>query len=214
MELPLGAGPKALRKENGVSPSVNVLEYSLYRDLLVAGLDDGSLSIRSVYNPDYFARILMHDGDRGHITGAKISYDDNFILSVGTDGLLVVYNLKKGPLADEAKVRAATTALTQFSSLTHEEPYVYGNEDAAEGSVDVVTGFHKVESSSKNAGEAIVDPAVNKLEGPDITDTGAYSIQDAKLKVGCRTNLVVGMLRGIWLNASGEEVVRWLADYF
>ena len=184
MELPLGAGPRALRKENPLPPSVNTLGYNLSRDLLVAGLDDGSLTLRSLANPDFFARILMHDGDRGHLNAAATSHDDTFVLSVGSDGLLVVYNLKKGQMVEEAKTRAATAARAIQESLEEQDGYVFKKEDAEEGSTEVISGFPKVESSTKSPNETIPDPAATKAELPDILDTGAYSIQDAKLKVG------------------------------
>lgn len=182
-EYPLGLGPRAMQKEGAVPPSADCMEYSLSREVLITGADDGSISLRSVQNPDFFSRIQMHDGDRGHVVSVATSFDENFVLSAGADGLLVVYNLKKGQLMEEAKTRAATMARQLAEGAVPDEDYVYGKEDAAEGSADVVPGFPHAESSTKSLAEATLDPAAEQVEAPDITDPSAYSIQDAKLKV-------------------------------
>lgn len=181
-ELPLGKGPRAQQEEGAVPPSALSLRFNVRKDLLVTGSDDGSVSVRPLSSPDFFIRLLQHDGDRGHVVSAVTSHDDCFLLSAGSDGLLVVSNLKKDTLVEEARVRTAAKE-AEAAAAVADPDYVFQKEDAEEGSTVVVPGFVHVDSSTTSAQEQVPDAMVSKAEGPDITDPAAYSIQDAKLKV-------------------------------
>jgi WD40 repeat protein len=190
-EWPLGVGPRATQEEDATPPSAVSLRYNANKDLIITGSDDGSVSVRSVSCPHFFARLLNHDGDRGHVISAITSYDDAFLLSAGTDGLLVVSNLRKDTLTQEAQARQvlldkeaeAEAAAAEAEAASRDPYYVYMKEDPEEGSTAVLPGFVHVESSTKAAQEELPDAMVRKAVNADITDPAAYSIQDAKLKV-------------------------------
>jgi hypothetical protein len=170
-------------------PAAVSLRLNQSSDLLITGCDDGSVSVRGAKCPGFFARVLGHDGDRGHVISAVTSFDDTFLLSAGRDGLLVVYNLNRETLLAEATTRSAQrdaeeAAAAAARAEAERDPFhVYMKDDPEEGSTAVLPGFTHVESSTKAAMEDLPDAMVRKHANSDITDPAAYSIQDAKLKV-------------------------------
>ena len=190
-EYLVGDGPKALQAEGAVPPAVISLRMSLSKELVVTGADDGSVGVRSLKDPDYFIRVFQHDGDRGHVVSAVTSYEDSFLLSAGTDGLLVVHNLAKPKLLEEARVNAVAqqareaeaVAAAAAAAAAKDPDYMYIKDDAGEGNNEVVPGFPAAESATMGPNEFTPDSIVRKPEGAEITDAAAYSIQDAKLKV-------------------------------
>lgn len=192
----MGLGPRAYEAEDegGAQPSVVSMRLSMSKDLLITGTDDGSIGVRSVLAPEFFARLLQHDGDRGHVVAAVASYDETFLLSAGTDGLLVVYNLRKSDLTEEANVRTALGVAERGLETPIDPEYAFQREDV-EGSNQVAVGFIEKDSSTKTPADIDAN-TVNNQEPVDITDPSTYSIQDAKLKV--RTSwrgFVLGMGR-------------------
>jgi hypothetical protein len=184
-EAPAGLGPRAMQVDGAKPPGIISMRYSKSKEMLVTGSDDGSLSVRSPDALEFFARMQMHDGDRGAVVAAVISFDDHFVLSAGLDGLMAVYSIRRAELLEEAKSRAAILAREALDAVADPE-YAFQKEDAEEGSTAVPPGFTHVDSSTRTAEEHAPDHMIRKQEPTDISDPSAYSIQDAKLKVSFR----------------------------
>jgi hypothetical protein len=54
-------------------------------------------------NPKNFLSIKQHDGHTGKVTCAKLSFDERFIVSAGTEGLIFVHTLDKFMIQQESK---------------------------------------------------------------------------------------------------------------
>lgn len=61
---------------------------------LITGCADGSVSIRATQYPSVFIRCVGHNSVCGGVSVAALSFDDNYALSVGMDGVLVVHRIR------------------------------------------------------------------------------------------------------------------------
>ena len=77
-----------------------LLLYSIFislgwsKELLVTGFADGSGTIRSVLNPHMYVRFLAHNSACGGTSVTAMSFDDNYVVSAGGDGVLVVHRVR------------------------------------------------------------------------------------------------------------------------
>ena len=104
----VGAGPRAFQKDMAAPPVVGALCYASSKQRLLTGANDGS-AVRqsgSEGSPLEFAylRLMAHDGDHGTVTGVALSFDNNFVLSAGNDGLLIVFRLQHEVIEEAAKL--------------------------------------------------------------------------------------------------------------
>eukprot|EP00741_Cyanophora_paradoxa_P024459 tig00022075_g23616.t1 len=113
---------------------------------------DGSVQVRWVSAPERYWHAPVHDSINGHVADVALSFDDQYLLSVGQDGSFFVYRV----------------AAHEFLAAPETEGVVLR---APEPRVDLV---------DSEDGEQVV-PGAEEVE-PDITDSKQYSIQEDKLK--------------------------------
>lgn len=142
---------KAIDMPKGVP--CTYFDYSFSRDFIIAGLRNGSYLIWSAENEKKFMEIKMHDGHRGAITSAKLNPKENYILSVGKDGIFSVQNFNR----EAAKMYSQ--ALMPGDDVTF---------------VNEMDGFETMETEQPLK--------AREDESEDITDPEALSIQEQKLR--------------------------------
>lgn len=80
-------GKEALRQ-----PVITNIQYSKAKHFMCMGASDGSMSLRPSSYPETFIRIQGHTGS---VTGTGFSFDENFCLSAGADGGLMIYRVQR-----------------------------------------------------------------------------------------------------------------------
>ena len=128
-------------------------DYTYSQDFLIAGMSNGSYIIWSTESEKKFLEIKMHDGHRGAIRSVKFNWKENYVLSVGKDGLLNVQNINR----EAIKMFAQT--------LMPGEDVTFINE---------MDGFETLET------EQILK--AREDESDDISDPEALSIQEQKIR--------------------------------
>jgi WD40 repeat protein len=64
------------------------------KEYLISGSSDGSVSVRPAKHPGVFVRFMAHNGMCGGVSAASLSFDDNYVVSAGLDGVLVVHRVR------------------------------------------------------------------------------------------------------------------------
>jgi WD40 repeat protein len=161
-------------------PTVTCMGFSKSKAFLTQGCSDGSIIVRPVSGLESFARIVGHNGDLTHCT---TSFDDNYVLSTGKDGILGVHRISSAAIISDGTILSKNYQAGVYSNGNHvkskassipNEPeflsYVYEDEVR-----NVLTKFPTLPS---------VGPLeVRQTEGEaDDVSSSSYSIQDAKLK--------------------------------
>ena len=159
-----------------IVPKTHDLRYSSSGNFLLSTSDDGSATVRSSDALGYFVRYKVH-GVTG-ATGSCLSWDDEFYLSVGEDGLLVIYRLNPEGVASAGK-RAAAANSVQDHETDMESTIAF--TDSGETSTPPA-GMDEIFSSDAEGVEKARLHAEKMAQIEDITDSNAYSIQDEKLK--------------------------------
>ena len=149
--------------------------YSSSKKFVVTTFDDGSVTVRPNEELGFFTKYTIHESSSGGSSGAALSFDDEFLLSVGFDGLLAIHRLNPQGVTDAA-VKAKGGAKIEETLPDS----LFNFEDSGEGSSIPPEGFQEVFSSSKEGQEKAAAAAAAAVE--DITDDAAYSIQDEKLR--------------------------------
>ena len=128
-------------------------DFSYSGDFLIAGCKNGSYYIWTNENDKKYMEVKTHDGHRGSIRSVKMNCKENYVLSVGDDGLLNVENINR-------------EAIKMYA-----QALVPGDD------VDFITemdGFETMETEQKV--KARDDPS------EDIVDPESLSIQEQKLR--------------------------------
>ena len=55
------------------------------------------MAIRPVKSPSVFVRFVAHNGTCGGVTAAATSFDDNYAITAGGDGVLMVHRIRYVP---------------------------------------------------------------------------------------------------------------------
>ena len=55
---------------------------------------DGSVAVRPVNYPSLFVRFVAHNGTCGGVSAAAVSFDDNYAVTAGVDGVLLVHRIR------------------------------------------------------------------------------------------------------------------------
>ncbi|CAK8998816.1 Cilia- and flagella-associated protein 44 (WD repeat-containing protein 52) [Durusdinium trenchii] len=179
----------------GVFNSCTTLEPTWSQNFLINGGSDGSVRIRPLKEPQCFVHTRLHDGRNGEITRACTSFDDTFLLSAGTDGVLFVSRVNPNGVqqtcattsskpGNRIKAKKARIALAENPEAAKEAaapdairpiPEVVSHEKA------IGLGFPPTEDpQTADAHDPAAEAAME--EAIDIVDPSAYSIQDDKLK--------------------------------
>ena len=119
-ERPLKAveTPKSLIEYLGRSPT---------GDMVVSGFANGSYYVRWADNQEIALEIKMHDGHRGGVRCVRFNPKENYVVSVGNDGLMFVYNLNRDGIKAAATESDSSGATMMYETegverLNLEEP--------------------------------------------------------------------------------------------
>jgi len=128
-------------------------DYSLSRDFIVAGLQNGSYLIWSSENTSKYMEIKMHDSHTGAVNAAKFNMKENYMISVGADGLMNLQNINKEAIKMYAQSMVPGEDVTFVAEMD---------------------GFETLETE--------VTLKARSDESEDISDPEALSIQEQKLR--------------------------------
>jgi hypothetical protein len=67
------------------------------------GLANGEVRIVNIDHPLNFLSVKQHDGHVGSISSAKLSFDERFLISSGTEGLIFVHLIDKFMILQESR---------------------------------------------------------------------------------------------------------------
>eukprot|EP00520_Triparma_pacifica_P008872 CAMPEP_0118658690 /NCGR_PEP_ID=MMETSP0785-20121206/14707_1 /TAXON_ID=91992 /ORGANISM="Bolidomonas pacifica, Strain CCMP 1866" /LENGTH=1758 /DNA_ID=CAMNT_0006551733 /DNA_START=48 /DNA_END=5320 /DNA_ORIENTATION=- len=155
---------------------VTKISYSSSKKFIIITCDDGSVTVRPNSELGFFTKYSIHDSSSGGSSGAAISFDDEFLLTTGFDGLLVTHRLNPEGVTEAAVKAKAGEKINETLPDS-----IFNFEDSGEGSSVPPEGFKEVFSSSKEGQEKAANAAAAAAV-EDITDDAAYSIQDEKLR--------------------------------
>ncbi|GMH77149.1 hypothetical protein TrST_g4112 [Triparma strigata] len=155
---------------------VKSLTFSSSQNFFLGTNDDGSVTVRPSAELGYFTKYSNHDPNSGGCSGAALSFDDEFLLSVGDDGVLAIYRLN--PKAVEAAAMEAKEKRMLLDEGNADK--LLSSADSGEGSSVPPEGFDEIFASTKEGQDKAAAAAAAAVE--DITDDTAYSIQDEKLR--------------------------------
>jgi len=145
------------------------LQYSHGDRYLIAARDDGATTFSPMPHESIALRIQTHDGNT-RITGACLSHDDNFALTGGTDGLIVVSRVILQHLEAEFKEESPLQALTL--RVPTKDGMEFRSDDA------------RYPAITSDAQDDLHDKVKeNSFTSPDDIQSGAYSLEDARLKL-------------------------------
>ena len=82
-------------KEYAKTPQTTAIRASHSRHFVVVGAADGSVTVRPSQYPRVFVRFVGHNGSCGGVSVVTASFDDNYILSGGYDGLFSVHRIRR-----------------------------------------------------------------------------------------------------------------------
>lgn len=64
------------------------------KNFVVSGSDDGSATIRPIKFPSLFVRFVAHNNTCGGISSVALSFDDNYAITAGVDGVILVHRIR------------------------------------------------------------------------------------------------------------------------
>ena len=64
------------------------------KKFIISGSVDGSVAVRPVNYPSLFVRFVAHNGTCGGVSAAAVSFDDNYAVTAGVDGVLLVHRIR------------------------------------------------------------------------------------------------------------------------
>jgi len=197
-ELPLGV--YSVEGKNAVkAPNVTSLTYSSSKRFLAVGTADGSVVVRPASHPEVFFRVAAHNGA---VLLATLSYDDHFVISSGIDGTLQIHallpgidtkseelfkNLDAGVYGDaiikplDTKPAPEPSYLSVISSLDS-LPSVQSATAASQPAETLETQPQTDTTIGHTSIQAVALPHISSDNENLELPSGAYSIQDAKLK--------------------------------
>ena len=186
--------PVGLYSKDGKSfpkhPSITCIRQSKTSQLLLIGAQDGSVVVKPKDFPEVFVRIVAHNEQCGGVTDVICSFDDAYLLSVGRDGILVVNRMKPSKIICDAESLAKDIRASVYEgqSIVKELPKFQPAEpkfltrvipfEALEGFSELPLSLFMDELTAEN---------INSVNKPDVKEpaemeSGAYSIQESKLK--------------------------------
>jgi len=164
---------------NAAKPNAAVIfvNYEIHLSLVVTTSDDGTISLRQVDPNLHSERFCVvsqpHDAD-ACVNGAFVSYDGLFVLSVGSDGLFVIQQLK----LKELKSQACNKDTENRKGIDNFAPHEFVLSEAEPPST--CDGFDVARSDiSSDIHDRTKESA--HLQATDLPDS-AYSFEDSRAK--------------------------------
>lgn len=146
------------------------------------GLDNGEIRLIQMDSPKNFLSIKQHDAHTGRISAAHLNFNEQFLLSVGGDGMLYSHAIDKYMIQQEAK----------FEPLANIDGVDFMPSDqVAELKKNKQVAFKEENPSNIPEVDAQIDGVDDTQfavtlripdEPEDITDPELYSIQQSKLR--------------------------------
>ena len=75
--------------------NINFMHFNELNDTLILGFTNGDIRLSTMEFPKNFLSIKQHDGYGGRISSAKMSHDERFLVSAGSDGLILIHLIDK-----------------------------------------------------------------------------------------------------------------------
>lgn len=125
---------------------ITILAKSSSGKFIISGTNDGSITLRAIHRLSSFAKCSMHNVHQ-RVTGVALSFDDAFLLSSGSDGLLIVHRVKPNEIVGASE----SNTIQQHEDLSISEQnnidlfHIY--EDKGEGTDDSPPGFVQITHS-------------------------------------------------------------------
>eukprot|EP00981_Chlorochromonas_danica_P000742 scaffold167_cov168-Ochromonas_danica.AAC.9 len=173
-------------------PQVVSMRYSWSKKFLLVGLSDGHVLVRPTDHLLVFARSMAHNSSMRGASLLAQSFDDRFLLSAGSDGMLVVHRNRLDFIQQRADSLFKDIDAGVFGREIVKAPPVGGSGVLAEPRyLSFVSGVHA------SGEDTLFDPALtakkpeplfekelfNPAEEATDLQSGAYSIQDNRLKM-------------------------------
>jgi WD40 repeat protein len=158
-------------------PSLTAIRYGWSRRYLSLGLSDGSVLLKLPNHMEIYSRYIGHDNT---VTGTALSFDDQYIFSVGKDGCLVSYRIREDIVTKRGSELAKDLDAGIFAGQTVKER----SKIADPSYLIYISSSGPEDVSFKNypALSSVLDSAVS-FEGVADLPPEAYSIQDNRLKL-------------------------------
>lgn len=174
-------------KEFRKTPGVNTMRYNSDRDIIVMGLSDGSLVVRPTNFMETFVSVIAHNGHCGGVSAVAITSDNEYIVTAGYDGLLVVNRIRYDKILENCQVLALDIDAGVFAK---QKSKVLTRKTAEPNFLEKVSanqqpeGFGPVFADGMTADSVLQDAIKVLSDVSEVEDMapGAYSIEDAKLK--------------------------------
>lgn len=157
------------------------MSSSVSKKFLINGGADGTIRVRLTDGSvGCYARVQVHDGREGSITGAGMSFDDQFLLTSSNDGSMFVHCLAPSSLE---------SSLNDLNMNKAARIKVKNAQEKGELPVDMIRQVPTVSVVSIPEVTRLEDPTLedSSEEIQDITDSCTYSIEDDRLKTGEET---------------------------
>lgn len=170
------------------NPSVNCISESRVNSLLFQGTSDGSIVIRSKDSKTAFLRITAHNHQVGGTNVIASSCDDNFLLSGGYDGTIMVHRMKASKIEDLCEELTKDITSGIFDPQEPKGPpksnYTEPTYLTSVHTTSYLYGFPELSSNIYPSDEVAALILAAPRPGADAAEieSGAYSIEDAKLK--------------------------------
>jgi hypothetical protein len=146
------------------------------------GLSNGEIRIIQMDNPKNYLSIKQHDAITGSISAALLNFNEQFLLSVGRDGMLFNHAIDKYMIQQESKfdplsgVEGVDFMPSDQVATLKEAKQVTFKEENPSNIPEVDAQIDGVDDTQFAVTLRIPD------EPEDITDPEIYSIQQSKLR--------------------------------
>ncbi len=148
-------------------PAIVYMQWCFHDRILVCGMDDGCMLLRSACESDMqgFGKVNSHTGGTS-VTG-RISYDGHWLVTAGTDGLVITHHLRPNDFLEKGNLALDTNISRShcchgtvdekgniFSSRLPSSPItVFGNDGGGAGAT--------IDLSSSTSTDNVLEPKLN-----------------------------------------------------
>lgn len=169
-------------KEFSKAPIMTTMQYSRSGRIIIMGTVLGNVIVRPIEYIESFLRLEAHNEFSGlGVTVATTSFDDNFVLSVGADGILQVYRLNYDRLFTFAAKLSSDVKKSLYPDelVKKVEPGSLDYDYIAVMSASTfLDSFPELENTT-----TLPDGHLPKIYPADDLLPSAYSIEEAKQRI-------------------------------
>lgn len=161
---------------------INFMNFNAMNDTLVIGFKNGDIRLSTPEFPKNHLSIKQHDGYSGHITSAKMSHDERFIVSSGSDGLIFIHLIDKFMIQQEARFdpRDGIDGIEFMPEAQKKQSLI---DAVVKFQDENQTNIPEVDKQIDKVDESLLAITLRiPKDTPDIIDETIYSIQQAKLR--------------------------------